>query len=1188
MATPRRLPRLPRRMGRTVRQIALPVAMTWFAAAAWGQPAYLVSDQFPGFTQIVEVAPYGLVTVGSRVFFFGNLGDLDQRSEQDNVGLWVSDGTASGTQPLAKLCVDELSCTNSFLGAGGSSAFFLAGTDDNDHVLWSSDGTRAGTRPLNLGGPALSGAFADAGEEGNHAFLDGVLYFAGCQGNGCNQLWRSDGMVTGTTLVVDFTANPPLGQLTPFRGELYFFGPLTIDAHNALWHSDGTSAGTVPLTVLAGQTPSDLAAAASQLFFVTDDGTQLPYQLWVTDGTAAPHPFARFASAGELKAEGDQVYFAASDGTHGDQLWVSDGTAAGTMALTGFTNLHPFDLPFAPSPDQLEPLGSRLVFFATDGIHPPGLWATAGTPGSTVPLCPGTCGPLDERRLWRIGQRIVALTGSADDGYMLWGTDGTAGGTLLLKQLCSAACIDRPYVQPIGAELFFEPDDGVLWQTDGTAAGTKPYAHGLVTPFSERNGPLSVAALGRQLLFNGTADLRVTDGTMAGTRVLTTGAVGSNFGASGFLALGNQVFFTSALDQVGHSTFLQSAGSAATTMPVPGVTGSALPLLATAGSVFFLGDKGQLWRADGSAAGTRQLTSFSTDQVIGPFAPFRGKLFFAVFSASGIALWQSDGTAQETGKVLDLPPFPAAMELDRMWAAGGLLFYTGIDRDRFVETLWRSDGTAAGTFQLADVPYDRDPEVTAAGGWIYFIGTQETADAELWRTDGTVAGTAPVMVGSQLVGGQAEQLAALTESGGVLYLFVSSDLWRSDGTGSGTFPLHQFQLAEFSSPPATLTVLGSQVLFSVDDSVRGIELWKSDGSVAGTGLVRKINAGQLGFQPSGFAAAAGRVFFTADDGVHGPELWESDGTAGGTRLVQDIWPGPAGSQPGGMVQAGDLLFFSADDGLTGTELWALPLTGATACAPGVGALCLLGDRFKVEALWQDPQGNSGTGQAAALTPDTGYFWFFSPENVEVVAKVIDGRPVDGNFWFFYGALSNVQYWLTVTDTATGAVRRYLNPQGQLASVGDTEAFGPQGAFSIVAPATAPAQTAPAEAVLRVAAEDAAESAGTCRPGPARLCLEGNRFAVTVGWQDFSGRTGNGMAVGLTSDTGTFWFFNAANVELVLKVLDGRAVNGKFWVFFGALSDVAYTVTVRDTVTGSVKTYTNPAGQFASVADTMAF
>jgi hypothetical protein len=70
--------------------------------------------------------------------------------------------------------------------------------------------------------------------------------------------------------------------------------------------------------------------------------------------------------------------------------------------------------------------------------------------------------------------------------------------------------------------------------------------------------------------------------------------------------------------------------------------------------------------------------------------------------------------------------------------------------------------------------------------------------------------------------------------------------------------------------------------------------------------------------------------------------------------------------------------------------------------------------------------------------------------------------------------------------------------------------------------------------------------------------------------------------------GYFWFSDAGNVETVLKVIDGRGLNGRFWVFYGALSDVHYTLTVTDTVTGVEKTYTNPAGQFASVADTAAF
>ncbi|MGH9362042.1 MAG: hypothetical protein ACRD2T_09000, partial [Thermoanaerobaculia bacterium] len=100
-------------------------------------------------------------------------------------------------------------------------------------------------------------------------------------------------------------------------------------------------------------------------------------------------------------------------------------------------------------------------------------------------------------------------------------------------------------------------------------------------------------------------------------------------------------------------------------------------------------------------------------------------------------------------------------------------------------------------------------------------------------------------------------------------------------------------------------------------------------------------------------------------------------------------------------------------------------------------------------------------------------------------------------------------------------------------------------------------------------------------------LKGGRFAVEVAWSDFSGGRGAGRAVPLTADTGSFWFFDDANLELVVKVLDGRGLNGKFWVFYGALSSVEYTLTVTDTQTGRVATYANPSGRLASRGDTAA-
>jgi hypothetical protein len=70
----------------------------------------------------------------------------------------------------------------------------------------------------------------------------------------------------------------------------------------------------------------------------------------------------------------------------------------------------------------------------------------------------------------------------------------------------------------------------------------------------------------------------------------------------------------------------------------------------------------------------------------------------------------------------------------------------------------------------------------------------------------------------------------------------------------------------------------------------------------------------------------------------------------------------------------------------------------------------------------------------------GYLWFFNPAEVDLVVKIVDGTEVNGFFWLFYGALSNVQYTLRVTDTQTGHTKTYTNPQGTLASVADTSAL----------------------------------------------------------------------------------------------------------------------------------------------------
>jgi hypothetical protein len=109
------------------------------------------------------------------------------------------------------------------------------------------------------------------------------------------------------------------------------------------------------------------------------------------------------------------------------------------------------------------------------------------------------------------------------------------------------------------------------------------------------------------------------------------------------------------------------------------------------------------------------------------------------------------------------------------------------------------------------------------------------------------------------------------------------------------------------------------------------------------------------------------------------------------------------------------------------------------CAATPAALCLDGGRFRAEVVWKTAVAG-GAGQAVALADESGYFWFFAPAVAELFVKVLDGRAVNGHFWVFHGALSDVEYTLRVEDRATGKVRTYHNPAGRLASAGDTAAF----------------------------------------------------------------------------------------------------------------------------------------------------
>ncbi|HVT58517.1 MAG TPA: hypothetical protein VHR45_08960 [Thermoanaerobaculia bacterium] len=113
--------------------------------------------------------------------------------------------------------------------------------------------------------------------------------------------------------------------------------------------------------------------------------------------------------------------------------------------------------------------------------------------------------------------------------------------------------------------------------------------------------------------------------------------------------------------------------------------------------------------------------------------------------------------------------------------------------------------------------------------------------------------------------------------------------------------------------------------------------------------------------------------------------------------------------------------------------------------------------------------------------------------------------------------------------------------------------------------------------------------------PTELYLNQGRFEVDVTWQDSQGG-GSGYAKPVSDASGYFWFFDSGNAEITVKILDGRAINGHFWVFVASMTDVGFTVAVRDrgdqsfcpAIACPTRTYVNPLGRNQNFIDTNAF
>ncbi len=734
--------------------------------------------------------------------------------------------------------------------------------------------------------------------------------------------------------------------------------------------------------ILSGAPAFGWSGVGSYTVFLMDDGIH-GQELWRTDGTAQGTQLVRDINPGPASSNAVSLtmlngvlYFFATDGTNGQELWRSDGTAAGTHIVADI-NTGANDGGYNPqSSSPIPTLNGVLYFDGTDATTGTELWRSDGTGAGTYRLSGSASAPLNSSpvSLTVTGSRVFYSAGDAAGGVELWSTDGTTAGTRRVADINPGAPGSEPQeLTATSAGVFFTADDGThgreLWfaSLDGSSAHlvtdltphTPSTQFGQIVPFE---ADVVVAAVGPQ----GSSLYRANS---AGMQLLASGLPADFYGSAvgGFESYGGRLLFSIRVNSPGAQLWVTdgtSAGTkqlgAATGLVPNSLFGNAPPLSALPGSdglyfFAFAGAQGSpvnLWRTDGTEAGTVLYAALPQNFVWSDLVQYQGKIFFAAgrFTANGWELWVSDGTAAGTQEFADLNPGAADSNPGNFGVVGARLYFEAAIPSGLAP--WVSDGTVAGTVPLY-----------TAGG----LRQTGNSSPEFF----TPLGSRAVFVADDGVHGRQP--------------------WVSDGTAAGT------QLLRALSPGPTFALgpfvpLNSLVLFEADDGVHGAELWATDGTPGGTNLIADINPGAASSDPlSAFFSVAvlnGIGYFPADDGVHGRELWRSDGTAAGTWMVADITPGPAGSSVWyAYVLNGQVLFSYTD--AVGSLWWTTDGTAA-GTHPVTTAVYVSGEAVEMNGmlyfggqtappvnnaqgqLWRTDGSAAGTQQVSNLKPGAQY------------------------------------------------------------------------------------------------------------------------------------------------------------------------------------------------------------------------
>ena len=227
-----------------------------------------------------------------------------------------------------------------------------------------------------------------------------------------------------------------------------------------------------------------MASVNGYIYLSINDGHH-GYELWRSDGSEAGTVIVKDIDPDgssrpiHLTGINDVLYFAATDEEHGSELWKSDGTVTGTVMVKDINPGKDYGV-YEYYQGILVNYMDILYFTGNDGVHGDELWKSDGTAAGTV-LVKDIDPNGDEGGPYSSFPRnFVSVDGnlffaaSTEYGEDLWKSDGSEAGTVLVKDISPGEYSMILELAAVGGTLYFTVDENQygceLWKSDGTEA----------------------------------------------------------------------------------------------------------------------------------------------------------------------------------------------------------------------------------------------------------------------------------------------------------------------------------------------------------------------------------------------------------------------------------------------------------------------------------------------------------------------------------------------------------------------------------------------------------------------------------------------------------------------------------------------------------------------------------------------